>query len=79
MGESSTVVVDPSEIAEACALLEVWKPRLAELPRLIREEVLAVTILPLGKLVEPLIEAGEITLVLAPRLRALVGNLRARL
>jgi hypothetical protein len=68
------VIIDKSELIEACAVLALWNGRAAELPLRLREELLALTASDIVTVVDGPVVAVELT----PRLRAVIANLRAR-
>ena len=70
--------IDLTEIREADAELKFWAPLIPEMPRWLREEFKAVAMLPAGRLASAEQEGAGVTVVLTPRLRTLIANLRAQ-
>jgi len=69
--------VDCEELVEALSLLQAWEGGAAALPPRVREELAALSALPPAELCPVALVAGEIVVALQPRVRALLGTLRA--
>lgn len=69
--------VDCEELVEALSFLQAWQGRGDELPPRVRAELKALSALPPAELCPVELVRGEIVVALQPRVRALLGTLRA--
>lgn len=77
--DGGRLVIQTDELREALELFADWAGRMHELPNPLREELQALASAPSESLADVRVIRGLVCeVVLAPRLRALVGNLRAR-
>jgi hypothetical protein len=72
------VVVQTEELQEALELFIRWEGRKNELPPVLRAELEALARSPPVSIATVEMVGQVCQIILAPRLRALVGNLRAR-
>lgn len=73
------MTVDSGELGEALQLLKFWRDRLSLLPTPLQDEVMRVSNAPAADLVVVRARGAEMLVLVTEPVRALVGNLRARL
>lgn len=78
MRDSVTAVVDMSEVLEAAFEIAAWNGREAVLPRELRDEMAVVNAMEPAEVCLVVVEGGHAAVILSPRVRALIGNLRAQ-
>jgi hypothetical protein len=76
--QNPSITLDNSEVLEAISVLGKWSSRLEELPHPIREELRALASSTADFIDFQRDGASLYAVVLTPRGRALVGNLRGR-